>query len=245
MYTARSKPDGHTVYVHAASAIAANMHLFKAPPIDAAKDLQIAAGINKQPFMVMVPADSPYKTLAELTDAMKKKGDKASYAQSNTSGKVMGELYKRATGIQAVEVPYRTANDSLNDFASGRLDYGMMDPVFALSQARAGRLRMLAVSTAQRMQAVPDLPTMAEAGVSGVELLTWFAAMVPSTTPRPIVDKINKWFNEVLATEETRKFLNSFGGDPFIATPEEGQALFRQGVNDWEGYVKTAKIEPQ
>ena len=210
VYTARSKPDGHTVYVHAASAIAANMHLFKAPPIDAAKDLQIAAGINKQPFMVMVPADSPYKTLAELTDAMKKKGDKASYAQSNTSGKVMGELYKRATGIQAVEVPYRTANDSLNDFASGRLDYGMMDPVFALSQARAGRLRMLAVSTAQRMQAVPDLPTMTEAGVPGVELLTWFAAMVPSATPRPIVDKINSWFNEVLATEETRKFLEQF-----------------------------------
>lgn len=245
VYTARSKPDGYTVYVHAASAIAANMHLFKAPPIDAAKDLQIAAGVNKQPFMVMVPASSPYKTLAELTEAMKKKGDKASYAQSNTSGKVMGEMYKQATGVQAVEVPYRTANDSLNDFTSGRLDYGMMDPVFALSQARAGRLRMLAVSTPHRMQAVPDLPTMAEAGVPGVELLTWFAAMVPSATPRPIIDKLNKWFNEVLATEETKKFLNSFGGDPFVATPEEGQALFRQGVKDWEGYVKTAKIEPQ
>lgn len=245
VYTARSKPDGYTVYVHAASAIAANMHLFKAPPIDAAKDLQIAAGVNKQPFMVMVPANSPYKTLAELTEAMKKKGDKASYAQSNTSGKVMGELYKQATGVQAVEVPYRTANDSLNDFASGRLDYGMMDPVFAMSQARAGRLRMLAVSTPQRMQAVPDLPTMAEAGVPGVELLTWFAAMVPSATPRPIIDKLNKWFNEVLATEETRKFLNSFGGDPFITTPEDGQALFRQGVKDWERFVRAAKIEPQ
>ena len=171
------------------------MHLFKAPPIDAAKDLQIAAGVNKQPFMVMVPASSPYKTLAELTAAMKQKGDKASYAQSNTSGKVMGELYKQATGIKAVEVPYRTANDSLNDFASGRLDYGMMDPVFALSQARAGRLRMLAVSTPQRMQAVPELPTMAEAGVPGVELLAWFAAMVPSATPRPIIDKLNQWFN--------------------------------------------------
>jgi tripartite-type tricarboxylate transporter receptor subunit TctC len=245
VYTARSKPDGHTIYVHAASAIAANMHLFKAPPIDAAKDLQIAAGVNKQPFMVMVPANSPYKTLAELTAAMKAKGDKASYAQSNTSGKVMGEMYKAATGIQAVEVPYRTANDSLNDFASGRLDFGTMDPVFALSQARAGRLRMLAVSTPQRMQAVPDLPTMAEAGVPGVELLTWFAVMVPSATPRPIIDKLNKWFNEVLATQETRAFLNSFGGDPFITTPEEGQALFRQGVKDWEGYVKTARIEPQ
>jgi tripartite-type tricarboxylate transporter receptor subunit TctC len=245
VYTAKSKPDGHTIYVHAASAIAANMHLFKAPPIDATKDLQIAAGINKQPFMVMVPASSPHKTLAELTQAMKAKGEKASYAQSNTSGKVMGELYKRATGVQAVEVPYRTANDSLNDFASGRLDYGMMDPVFALSQSRAGRLRMLAVSTSHRMQAVPELPTMTEAGVPGVELLTWFAVMVPSATPRPIVDKINKWFNEVLATEESKKFLNNFGGDPFIATPEEGQALFRQGVKDWEGFVKAAKIEPQ
>jgi tripartite-type tricarboxylate transporter receptor subunit TctC len=245
VYTARSKPDGHTIYVHAASAIAANMHLFKAPPIDAAKDLQIAAGVNKQPFMVVVPASSPYKTVAELTEAMRKKGDKASYAQSNTSGKVMGELYKQATGVQAVEVPYRTANDSLNDFASGRLDYGMMDPVFALSQARAGRLRMLAVSTPQRMQAVPDLPTMAEAGVPGVELLTWFSAIVPAATPRSIVDKINKWFNEVLATEEAKTFLNNFGGDPFITTPDDAQALFRQGVKDWERYVKAANIEPQ
>ena len=245
VYTARSKPDGHTVYVHAASAIAANMHLFKAPPIDAGKDLQIVAGINKQPFMVVVAANSPYQTLAELTEAMKKKGDKASYAQSNTSGKVMGELYKRATGIQAVEVPYRTANDALNDFASGTIDYGTVDPVFALSQARAGRLRMLAVSTSHRMQAVPELPTMTEAGVPGVELLTWFAVMVPSATPRPIVNKLNKWFNDVLATEETKKFLNSFGGDPFITTPDDGQALFRQGIKDWEGFVKMAKIEPQ
>jgi tripartite-type tricarboxylate transporter receptor subunit TctC len=245
VYTARAKPDGYTVYVHAASAIAANMHLFKAPPIDAGKDLQIAAAINKQPFMVIVHANSPHKTLAELTEAMKKKGDKASYAQSNTSGKVIGELYKQATGVQAMEIPYRTANDSLNDFASDRLDYGMMDPVFALSQARAGRLRMLAVSTAQRMQAVPELPTMTEAGVPGVELLSWFAVMVPSATPRPIVDKLNKWFNEVLATEETKNFLASFGGDPFITTPENGQALFRQQIKEWEGHVRTAKIEPQ
>ena len=245
VYTARAKPDGYTVYVHAASAIAANMHLFKKPPIDATKDLQIAAGVNKQPFMVVVAANSPYKTLAELTAAMKAKGDKASYAQSNTSGKVMGELYKQAAGVKAVEVAYRTANDSLNDFARGVVDYGMLDPVSALSQARAGRLRMLAVSTAQRMQAVPDLPTMAEAGVPGVELLTWFAAMVPSATPRPIIDKLNGWFNQVLATEETKKFLNNFGGDPFVTTPEDGQALFRQHVKDWESFVRAARIEPQ
>src|SRR5262245_39066771 len=244
-FTARAKPDGYTVHVHAGSSVAANQHLFKRRPFDAVKDLQVVATLNQQPFMVMVPVASPHKTLAELTAAMKQKGDNASYAQSNTTGKVMGDLYKLATGITAVEVPYRTANDSINDFASGRLDYGMMDPVFALSQERAGRLRALAVSTPQRMQAVPELPTMTEAGVPGVELLTWFAVMVPSATPRPIVDKINKWFNEVLATEETKKFLNSFGGDPLITTPDEGQALLRQGIKDWEGYVKLAKIEPQ
>jgi tripartite-type tricarboxylate transporter receptor subunit TctC len=244
-FTARAKPDGHTVHVHAASAVAANQHLFKRRPFDAVKDLQVAATLNQQPFMVMVPADSPHKTLAELTAAMKQKGDKASYAQSNTTGKVMGDLYKQATGITAVEVPYRTANDSINDFASGRLDYGMMDPVFALSQERAGRLRSLAVSTPRRMQAVPELPTMTEAGTPGVEMMGWFAAMVPSATPRPVVDRLNKWLNEILATEETRKFLNQFGGDPYISTPEEGQARMVKEVKDWEHYIKIAKIEPQ
>jgi tripartite-type tricarboxylate transporter receptor subunit TctC len=104
---------------------------------------------------------------------------------------------------------------------------------------------MLAVGSPQRMQAVPELPTMAEAGVPGVELLTWFAAFVPAATPRPIVERINGWFNQVLATEETRKFLNSFGGDPFITTPDEGQALLRQSVKDWERYMRAAHIEPQ
>jgi tripartite-type tricarboxylate transporter receptor subunit TctC len=244
-YTARARPDGYTVHVHAGSAVAANMHLFKNPPIDAGKDLQVVATINKQPFMVMVPAKSPYKTLMELTNAMKEKGEKANYAQSNTTGKVMGELYRRATGVKALEVAYRTANDSINDFMSGRLDYGMMDPVFALSQSRAGRLRMLAVSTPHRMQAVPDLPTMTEAGVPGVEMMGWFAAMVPAGTPKPIVNTLNKWFNEVLKTDDAKKFLNSYGGDPFISTPEEGQALLRKQIKEWEGFVQAAKIEKQ
>ena len=244
-YTARAKPDGYTIHVHAASAVAANQHLFKRRPFDAVKDLQIVATINQQPFMVVVPVDSPYKTLAELTAAMKAKGDKASYAQSNTTGKVMGELYRQAAGITAVEVPYRTANDSINDFTGGRLDYGMMDPVFALSQARAGRLRMLAVSTPHRMKAVPELPTMTEAGTPGVEMMGWFAAMVPAGTPRPTIDKLNNWFNQVLATEETKLFLNKFGGDPFISTPEEGQALLAKQVAQWEGFVKAANIVPQ
>ncbi len=244
-YTARAKPDGYTIHIHAGSSTAANFWLFKKPPINPEKDLQVVATLNQQPFMVVVAAKSPYKTLGELTEAMKKKGDKASYAESNTTGKVMGELYKQATGVKAVDVPYRTANDSLNDFASGVIDYGMMDPVFALVQAREGRLRSLAVSTPKRMGAVPDLPTMTESGVPGVELFGWFAAMVPSATPRPIVDQLNKWFNEVEATPETKAYLNKFGGDPWITTPEQGQAQLSKDQKAWEGYVKAAGIQPQ
>jgi tripartite-type tricarboxylate transporter receptor subunit TctC len=244
-YTARAKPDGHIVYIHAGSSTAANYWLFKKPPINPAKDLQVVATLNQQPFMVVVAANSPHKTLQELTEAMKKKGDKASYAESNTTGKVMGELYKIATGVQAVDVPYRTANDSLNDFASGVIDYGMMDPVFALVNERNGKLRSLAVSTNKRMKAVPNLPTMTESGVKGIELFGWFAAMVPAGTPRPIVDQLNKWFNEIEATEETREYLAKFGGDPWITTPEQGQAQLAKDQKDWEGYVKAAKIDPQ
>ena len=93
-YVARSKPDGYTIFVHAATAVAANQHLFKKPPVDAAKAIQIAATINRQPFMLVVDAKSPYKTVAELTAAMKKKGDKATYATAAPTGIIMGEIYK-------------------------------------------------------------------------------------------------------------------------------------------------------
>ena len=244
-YTARAKPDGYTIYVHAASTIAGNMWLLKKPPIDAARDIFVAATINRQPFMVAVPAQSPYRTLAELTEGMKRKGEKASYMQSNVTGKVMGELYKLATGITAVDVPYRTANESLNDFASGALDFGMVDPVFAPVQEREGRIRNLAVSTAQRMQAVPQLPTMVELGFPSIHITGWFAAMVPAATPRPIIDRINNWFIEVIGTQETKQFLNQFGGDPFISTPDVGQALFIKDEKNWGDYVRLAKIDPQ
>jgi tripartite-type tricarboxylate transporter receptor subunit TctC len=211
----------------------------------AGRDIFVAATINRQPFMVAVPTQSPYRSIAELTEGMKKKGDKASYMQSNVTGKVMGELYKLATGIKAVDVPYRTANDSLNDFASGALDFGMVDPVFALIQEREGRIRNLAVSTALRMQALPHLPTMVELGFPAIHITGWFAAMVPTATPRPIIDRINKWFIEVVGTEDAKRFLNQFGGDPYLSTPDEAQAALLQDIKDWEGYVRAARIEPQ
>jgi tripartite-type tricarboxylate transporter receptor subunit TctC len=243
-YVARAKPDGYTIYITGGSSIAANMSIFKSPPVDITKAIQIVAPLNKQPYMLAVDTQKPWKSLSELTAYLKEKKGKASYATTNPPAKVMGALYKQLAGVEAVEVPYRTSSDTANDIKSGALDYATYDPVYASAGAREGRLRILAISTANRMQADPSLPTMKEQGID-MDLLGWFAAMAPTGTPRPIVEQLNKWFNQITATEESRKFLNSIGGDPWISTPEEGQQRLLRDVKDWNGYVRTANIEPQ
>ncbi len=243
-YVARSKPDGYTMLLLGANAVAATMSLFKNPSIDVGKAIELAATINRQPFMLVVANDSPYKTVAELTAAMKKKGDKATYATGAPAGTIMGELYKAGTGVQAIEVVYKQAVDSLNEILSGKLDYAMHDPVFSLAQLREGRLRVLAVSTGQRLAATPDLPTMAESGVP-MDLTLWWAVMLPTGTPQPVREQINKWFVQIVSSDETKKFLNSFGGDPHIIPMEQAQANFLRDIKVWAEYIKIAKIQPQ
>jgi len=240
-YTARSKPDGYTVFVHAGNSIAANMHLFKNPPVNVGAELQVVATINKQPFMLTVAPTSPIKTVQELTEHLKKKGDSATYGTTATTGKVMGEAYKQLAGVTATEVRYRNGQEAMNDLLSGTIDYAVNDPVLALSQAREGRLRILAVSAGERMKSQPTLPTMREQGVN-MDQLGWWGAFVPSGTPKPIVDTLNDLFGQVLRTEEAEKFLNSFGGDVFISAPDDGQKLLLRSIAEWGDYVRMANI---
>ena len=245
-FTARAKPDGHTVHVHAGCAVAANQHLFKRRPFDAVKDLQVVATLNQQPFMVMVPANSPYKTLAELTEAMKQKGDKASYAQSNTTGKVMGELYKQATGITAVEVPYRTANDSLNDFASGRLDYGMMDPVFALSAGARGppaHARGLDAAAHAGGARAADHDRSRHARRRDDGLVRRHGAVGDAAAGGRQAEQVvqrDRW-----PPRRPRSSSTSSAAIPTSARRSEGQARWRRTSRTGSSYVKIAKIEPQ
>jgi tripartite-type tricarboxylate transporter receptor subunit TctC len=243
-YVAKAKQDGYTVLVHGVSGVATNMNTFKRPPTDAAQTIQVAATINRQPFMMLVDAKSPHKTVADVTRAMKEKGEKASYASAAPFGTVMGEIYKVRTGVKAVEVIYKNAVDSLNDQLSGAVDYAMHDPVYALAQQREGRLRILGVSTGKRLDASPDIPTMREQGID-MDLMGWWGAMVPQGTPRPVVEQINKWFVEVVGSPETKAFLNKFGGDPNIMPIDEAQKAFIQEIKNWAEYVKIAKLEPQ
>jgi len=240
-FVAKSPADGHTIYVFAGTGVAVMASIFNKPPVDVAKAYQMAATINRQPFMVVVDAKSPYKNLAELTAAMKAKGDKATYATAAPPGTIVGEIYKQKAGLSAVEVNYKSAPDSLNELTNGKLDYGVHDPVFSLAQQREGRLRALAVSTGERLQASHDIPTFKEQGVD-LDVTIWWAAMVPSATPKPVVDQINKWFAQIVSSEETKKFLNSFGGDPNINTPEAAQKMFLKAIDDWKGYVEIAKL---
>jgi tripartite-type tricarboxylate transporter receptor subunit TctC len=243
-YTARAKPDGYTVYLNGGGVIAANMYLFKKPPVDIVKELQVVAAVNQLASMLTVRADRPWKNLADLTAYLKEKGEQASYASSNPVSQAIGEIYKQKTGVRAVQVSYKTGFDSFNDAQSGAVDYAVNDPVYALAQQREGRLRVLAISAGKRMEALPDLPTFAEQGVE-MDILGWWAAFVPAATPRSIVDQLNAWFNQVQALPETKKFHNTYGSDPWIATPEEGQARLASDVRNWGDYVKIAKIEPQ
>jgi tripartite-type tricarboxylate transporter receptor subunit TctC len=240
-YVARSKPDGYTLYPFAGTTVALTYHLFKNPPVDVGKALQVAATTSNLAFMLVVDAKSPYKTVAELTAAMKKKGANASYAVAANPGVIMGALYKNAAGLEAVEVQYRSAPDSLGELASGKLDYGVHDPIFGLAQARNGTLRILGVSTSDRLSSLPDIPTMKESGIP-MDLNLWWGVMLAAGTPRPIVDKINKWFSDIVRTEDTKKFLALSGADPMVRTPDEAQAMFQKAIVEWGQYARIAKL---
>jgi tripartite-type tricarboxylate transporter receptor subunit TctC len=240
-YVARSKPDGHTLYPFAGTTVALTYHLFKTPPVDVGKALQVAATTSNLAFMLVVDAKSPHRTVADLTAAMKKKGANASYAVAANPGVIMGALYKNAAGLEAVEVQYRSAPDSLGELASGKLDYGVHDPIFALAQARNGTLRILAVSTSDRLSSLPDVPTMKESGVP-MDLNLWWGVMLAAGTPRPVVDKVNKWFSDIVRTEDTKKFLALSGADPMVRTPDEAQAMFQKAIVEWGEYARIAKL---
>lgn len=242
-FVARSPADGHTILMDAGTTIASIMSRFKQPPIDVAKDLQMVATINRQAFMIVVDAKSDIKTLDQLTAKLKAEGDKASYAAAANSGMVLGELYKQAAKLETVQVKYESAPASLNDLLSGRLLFGTLDPVFSLAQQREGRLRVLAVASAERLASIPNIPTLKELGFP-IDVTTWFSAAVPAGTPKPIVDKINAWFNAALKQPDTVKFLNDSGGDPWANTPETTQQMLIKAIGDWREFIRIANIPP-
>jgi tripartite-type tricarboxylate transporter receptor subunit TctC len=243
-YVVRAKPDGHTILVHSANTLASNYHLIRNNPVDASKQIQVAATLNRLAFMLVVDPKRPFRSVAELTAYAKAKGEKGTFAVVGNGSIIMCSIYKEHAGLATVDAAYKVSNDTLNDLASGTVDFSCQDPIFALAQQREGRLRILAIASGERMAFAPEIPTMTELGYP-MDLIGWFAAMVPTGTPRPVIDQINTWIKQIHADPDTPKFLNNFGGVPWITTPEEGQARLLRDIKDFAEYIRIAKLKPQ
>ncbi len=243
---AKSRPDGHTIMITpASSTIAAAPHLFKQLPFDPAKDFTAVTTIASLSFVIAVDAARPIRSIPELIAHLKSRPDDGFYGTSNNTGVIAAELLKERAGLKTAYVPFKTNAQALTSLLQGELDFLPYDATWAVGQQRAGKLRILAVTSAKRSIALPDTPTLVELGYGDLDVTPWWGVVVAAGTPKPIVDKLAGWFNEITASEDTKQFLERAAFDPFPGTPESMAALLKSDGERWGRYVRTAKIEPQ
>jgi tripartite-type tricarboxylate transporter receptor subunit TctC len=243
---AKSRPDGHTIMITpASSTIAAAPHLFKNLPFDTTKDFAAVTTLASLSFVVMVDAAKPIKTVGELVSYLKTKPNHGFYGTSNNTGIIAAELLKSAAGLQTTFAPYKVNTQALTDLLQGQLDFLTYDATWAVTQAKAGRVRILAATAAKRSVAFPDVPTLKELGYGDNDVTPWWGVVVPAGTPRPVIERLAGWFNQISAQEDTQQFLARSAFDPFPGSPDQMQALMRSDAERWKRYVDLARIEPQ
>jgi tripartite-type tricarboxylate transporter receptor subunit TctC len=242
-FVAKSAPDGYTIHITpASSTLASAPHIFKQLPYDPLKDFAPVTTINSLTFVVAVDASKPFRNVSDLITYLKSKPGHGFYGTQSNSGLIAAEWLKAQTGLQTVSVPFKATGDAFANLLSGQIDFMSVDSTWAKGQPK---VRILAVTAAKRAGTMPEIPTLAEAGVAGVDVAPWWGVVVPAGTPRPIIDKLAGWFNQITASEETRQFLARAALDPFPGSPEQMAALLKTEVERWGGFVRLAKIQPQ
>src|SRR5262245_30753852 len=242
---ARAKPDGYTISINpVASTMAAATHIFKKLSFDPLKDFEFGGTLLSVSFVLVIAPKDGIQTVADLTKYLKEKKGDTFYGGSTNTGIVASELYKNAIGVDVKRVNYRSAFDAMNEMNSGNLDFYFTDTTTALGQIAAGRYRPLAVTGAKRSKALPDVPTMTEAGIP-MDFAPWWGTVMPAGTPKPIVEKLTGWFEKISAMSETNEFLAKNGLDPLPGGPALLRALLIKDMGRWGEWVKLAQIEPQ
>ncbi len=242
-FVAKSAPDGYTIHITpASSTLASAPHIFKQLPFDPLKDFATVTTINSLTFVVAVDASRPFRSISDLVSHLKAKPGNGFYGTQSNSGQIAAELFKSKTGLETVYVPFKVTGDAFTNLLSGQIDFMSVDSTWARGQSK---VRILAVTAAKRAGTMPEIPTLAEAGVPGIDVAPWWGVVVPAGTPRPIIDKLAGWFNQITAADETRQFLARAALDPFPGSPEQMSALLKTEMERWGNYVKLAKIEPQ
>ena len=243
---AKAKPDGYTIVMGQTSNLAINPWLYKEFPYDPVKDLVPIVLVGEGPIAIAVRAESKYKTLADLIAAAKAKPETVTMATpgSGTVAHLSGVRLMQVAGVKFEHIPYKGASQAIPDLLGGNVDFYMSSVPSIQGQAAAGRVRVLAVTSAKRSPVFPDVPTLGET-YKGFTAVSWYGILAPAGTPAPIVAKLNAEINAALKDASVRDAIRKDGGDVLGGTQKQFADLMKSELASWGTVVKAsgAKVD--
>jgi tripartite-type tricarboxylate transporter receptor subunit TctC len=242
---ARAKPDGYTLVMAGSGSLAISPTLYKELPYDPQRDFTPIALITKVPFVLVVNPSLPVQSVADLVKYAKDHPDKLTYGSGGAGSphQLYAELLKSMTGIEMTHVPYKGNTPAMMDLIAGHISLMFSDATSALPMIRAGKVRALGVSSADRLPAAPEIPPLAEVGVPGFDAAGWGMVVAPARTPAPIVTKLYQAFSAVLAQSDVREHMTVLGMAPQASPPPEKlQDFINAEMVRWGKVVKTAGL---
>jgi len=242
---ARADPDGYTILMGTVATHALNPLILKTKPYDPEKDFAPISLLVVVPNVLVVNPELPAKTVAELLALLKAKPDEFAYASSGngTPLHLSGELFKKMAGVSMQHIPYKGAGPALNDVIGNQVPIMFDNLPSSSGHIKAGTLRALAVTTAERAPSFPDVPTVAEAGIPGYETYTWNALFAPANTPEPVVARLNEAANKALADPAVVERMKEFSATIVGSTPAELGAHVKAELAKWTPIVRDANIQ--
>ena len=241
---AKSAPDGYTLLVTYAGSQAINPSLYQKIPFDSVKDFQTVATLASTPFVLIVHPKLAAKNLAEYVALARARPDALTYASSGNGSvnHLLGEMLKTEAGIKMLHVPYRGVAPAITDVIGGQVDSAFSSVPSVLQMVQTDKVRALAISSAQRIAAAPEIPTIAESGFPGFDVNPWWGILAPAGIDVAIVRKINEDVADILRTKEMIDFLAAQGAEPLITSPEAFLKILEADVVKWAKVVKSAGV---
>ena len=239
---AKAAPDGYTLLVGAVSPQAINVTLYRDLPYDVMRDFEHITLIAAVPNLLEVHPSVPVKTVKELIDYAKANPGKLNYASSGsgTSIHLSAELFKTLAGVDMLHIPYKGSAPAITDLLAGQVQVMFDNLPSSLAHVKAGKLRAIAVTTAKRSPALPEVPTIAEAGLPAYEASSWFGLHAPARTPKDIVNKIYGTVSKALQSKDMAERLSSQGAEAVGNTPEAFTEFVREEIQKWAKVVKAS-----
>jgi tripartite-type tricarboxylate transporter receptor subunit TctC len=243
---AKAAPDGYTMGLGAAGALAANVSLYPKMTYDPVKDFAPVSNVAFVPFFLVAKTALPANDLRELVALASAKPGQLmlGYGGNGTAMHLSGELFKLMAKVQLTNVPYKGSGPAAMDAVSGQLDLAVVDVASAISQVKAGRLKAIAVTSAKRVSVAPDVPTFAEAGLAGYEATGWFGVVMPAGTPAEVIGRMNSELVAALKRDEVRERVIAAGAEPSPSTSAEFGALIRDEIAKWAEVVRISGAKP-